>query len=222
MEWFPNFPSVPAKKYDTLRPIIRSGDILLCSGHAIFSTMIKQATRSLWSHVAFVLRIDAIDRIILLESVESIGVRAVSLRSYVNDYNGTGKAYPGTLLIARHHDMKEENIKNLAKCAVDLLGHPYHTQEVLRIAARVSMGSVGLNAKTQSPPTHQEFICSEYAYECFKSVGITIDYDPLGFIAPADFARCPKVQPIALIDSDDEEPEKKKRVAAYDYGALNK
>lgn len=197
------FPLIPTKSYNELRKDIRSGDILLCSGNAVFSNMIKQATHSPWSHVGFILRLDVIDRIMVLESVESIGVRTVSLRSYVNDYNGTEKAYPGTLMIARHKDLKQENIKNLSKHAIDLLGHPYNMQEVIRIAARVSMDTVGLNPANKDELTQREFICSEYAYECFRSVGVKIDFDPMGFIAPADFARCPKVTPIAFIAAEE-------------------
>ena len=66
------FPSLPNKHYRELRHEIRSGDILLCSGHSVFSTLIKKATGSIWSHIGFILRVDAIDRIMVLESVESI------------------------------------------------------------------------------------------------------------------------------------------------------
>ncbi|MDF2868305.1 MAG: hypothetical protein K0S11_1775 [Gammaproteobacteria bacterium] len=82
------FPDTPIRTYDSLRNQILSGDILLCSGSALFSNLIQQATQSVWSHVAFILRLDAIDRIMVLESVESIGVRTVPLSSYVYDYNG--------------------------------------------------------------------------------------------------------------------------------------
>jgi uncharacterized protein YycO len=194
------FPPISTKSLETLSKEIRSGDILLCSGTATFSNLIQQATNSIWSHVAFILRLDNIDRIMLFESVESIGVRAVTLNSYVNDYNGTGKCYPGTLMLARHKNMKQENIKNLSKVAVDLLGHPYDTQEIIRIFSRISMNTIGLN-NTNNDPEDTAFICSEYAYACFKSVGVNIDFDAMGFIAPADFARCPDVSPIAFIET---------------------
>ena len=205
-------PALTTKTYDELRKEIRSGDILLCSGNAVFSNLIKNATGSIWSHVAFVLRLDAIDRIMLLESVESIGVRAVSLRSYLNDYNGTEQPYPGTMMLARHTDMKAENIQNLSKHAVDLLGHPYNTQEIIRIAARISMGSLGINANGIDELTQREFICSEYAYECFQSVGVKIEFDKLGFISPADFARCPKVKALAYIAKEEPSQHAKKTV----------
>lgn len=193
------FPHVPIKSYDELRNGIRSGDILLCSGNTAFSNLIKQVTNSVWSHVGFILRLDDIDRVLVLESVESIGVRAVSLRSYLNDYNGTEQPYPGTLLIARHQDLKQERIKNLSKHAIDLLGHPYNTPEMIRIMARIGLDKVGLNSKSKDTLTQREFICSEYAYECFQSVGVNIEFDSKGFIAPADFARCKKVFPLAFI-----------------------
>jgi hypothetical protein len=44
---------------------------------------------------------------------------------------------------------------------------------------------------------HNEFICSEYVAKCFDAVGITIQWDGLGFIAPADFALDPKIHAIA-------------------------
>lgn len=195
-----SFPNVPIKSYDELRNIIQSGDILLCSGSAFFSSLIQQATQSVWSHVAFILRVDQIDRIMILESVESIGVRAVPLSSYINNYNGTGQSYPGRILLARHRELKQENIINLSKYATDLLGYPYGTEEIARIAARIGMGSIGIPQTTVDQP-QREFICSEYAYACFKSVGITIPYNPLGFIAPADFARCAEVFSICFFET---------------------
>lgn len=195
-------PSLPNKSYQELRHKIRSGDILLCSGQSFFSNMIQQATQSVWSHVAFILRLDVIDRIMILESVESIGVRAVPLSSYLSDYNGTGKAYPGKLVLARHADLKQENIIKLSKMAIDLLGHPYNNQEVLRIAARIGMNSFGLPVQELDTPTGREFICSEYAHVCFKSVGVDIDFNTLGFIAPADFARCHKVELLSYVQTE--------------------
>ncbi|MDX1900732.1 MAG: YiiX/YebB-like N1pC/P60 family cysteine hydrolase [Gammaproteobacteria bacterium] len=197
-----DFPVLPPKSYTELRREIRSGDILLCSGSGVFSNLIQNATNSVWSHVGFVLRLDVIERIMILESVENIGVRTVPLSSYVYDYNATGKGYPGRLMIARHRDLREDNIVKLSKFATSLLGYPYNSQEIIRIAMRIGLGTVGLQPQAPDDITQRAFICSEYAYLCFKSVGITIDYDPLGFISPADFVRCKKVQPLGYIDPD--------------------
>jgi len=198
------FPPLPEKHYRELRDQIKSGDILLCSGSSVFSTLIQKATGSVWSHVAFILRLDAINRLMVLESVESIGVRVVPLSSYVSDYNATRKGYPGRLMIARHPDVKEENIVKLSTLAVDLLGFPYGKDEIIRIAARIGMHSVGLpNLKAGAEPQH-EFICSEYAHNCFKSIGVNFDYNEVGFIAPADFARHPQVKPLFFLRTERE------------------
>lgn len=197
-----DLPNLPTKRYHELRQAIKSGDILLCSGNAAFSNMIKQATQSVWSHVAFILRLDAINRIMVLESVESIGVRVVPLSNYVFDYNGTGKGYDGKLMLARHTDLQSKNIVNLSKTAIDLLGYPYNTEEIVRIATRIGMNALGIkNTEPDAPPT-REFICSEYAYICFQSIGIKINYNPLGFISPADFARCANVTALSFIQTE--------------------
>jgi len=65
--------------YRTVRKNLLNGDVLICSGSGVFSAMIQQATGSVWSHVAFILRLDSVDRVMLLESVEPIGVRTVRL-----------------------------------------------------------------------------------------------------------------------------------------------
>lgn len=196
------FPTLFIKSYEELRHEIRSGDILLCSGNSFFSNMIKQATNSVWSHVAFILRLDVIDRIMVLESVESIGVRTVPLSSYVRDYNGTGKGYPGKLMLARHQDLHHSNISKLSRFATDLLGYPYATDEIAKIATRIGMGSIGIT-QMETLQSQREFICSEYAHVCFKSVGAHVEYNQMGFISPADFARCEKVQPLSYIETEE-------------------
>jgi hypothetical protein len=196
-----DFPILPSKHYKDLRHEIRSGDILLCSGHSTFSTLIQKATGSIWSHVAFILRIDAINRIMVLESVESIGVRAIPLSNYVRDYNGTRQPYAGRLMLARHADLKEENIANLSRSAVDLFGYPYGKDEIVRIAARISMHALRMPIGDSLKP-QREFICSEYAHTCFRSIGIDFDYNQLGYIAPADFATHPKVKTICYIETE--------------------
>lgn len=196
------FPNVPAEDYNVLRSKIRSGDILLCSGTALFSTLIQKASKSIWSHVAFILRLDTIDRIMILESVEPIGVRAVTLSSYVCNYDGTAKGYPGRILLARHAQFDPANIANLSKIAVDLLGHPYDKDEILRIATRLMARATGFEFSPGTIKQDREYICSEYAYECYQSVGININYDPGGFITPADFAKDPYINAINFIKTE--------------------
>lgn len=181
-------------KYKEMRSQIKSGDILLCSGNAFFSRLIKKFTRSKWSHVAFIIRVDSIDRIMVLESVESIGVRCVPLSAYFNNYNGSGRPYEGELMIARHKDMRESHIEGLSQKAVDLLGHQYDSAEIARIASRLASSFIS-KGDYELPPHDDAYICSEYVYECFKSIGIMIKHS-YGFVAPNDFAEDENIKKI--------------------------
>jgi hypothetical protein len=193
------FPDVTIKDYATLRSEIRSGDILLCSGSSAFSHLIQKATNSVWSHVAFILRLDNIDRIMVLESVESIGVRTVPLSAYVVNYNGTGQGYAGQILLARHSKFDLANIANLSKTAIDLLGYPYNKQEIIDIAARIISKVTGFDLPPGQIQSERAFICSEYAYKCYQSVGVQLDCEPGGFVTPADFAKSNFVNAVSFI-----------------------
>jgi hypothetical protein len=192
-------PAVPHLRYEEVRNYIQSGDLLLCSGTSTFSRLIKRATGSIWSHVGFILRVDAIDRLMVLESVESIGVRSVALSHYVNNYDGKGHPYKGKLLIARHYDFQEKNIAHFSRKAVDLLGNNYDKKEILRIAYRI-VKSVFLDSeKCMLPPNDNKYICSEYVHECYKSIGLNIAHNCGGFISPADFAATEPINAVCMI-----------------------
>ncbi|MCE0722968.1 MULTISPECIES: YiiX/YebB-like N1pC/P60 family cysteine hydrolase [Legionella] len=195
------FPNVSVNSYEQIRDTIKTGDLLFASGNSLMSTMIKGATNSVWSHVAFIVRLESIDRIMIMESVETLGVRTVPLSSYVRNYNGSGQGYPGRLMLARHQDFPTDSLANLSKQAVDLLGYPYDTEEILKIAARIGMSAFGFDKTSPEVISQHAFICSEYVFICYKSIGITINYNPKGFIAPADFASSPKVKPMSYIVS---------------------
>lgn len=181
--------------YKDIRSEIRSGDILLCSGSGWFSKMIQSASNSVWSHVAFVMRLEIIDRVMVLESVEPSGVRTVPLSKYLNDYDSKGNPYPGGLAILRHKKFEElvppEKLVKMGQFAVNLFGYPYDKDEIAKISARIALSHLPFSKKDKKRllKRDREYICSEYVWETYKSLGIKIDYDKRGFIAPADFAR---------------------------------
>ena len=183
--------SVSRLPYSDVRPLIRSGDVLLTSGSSPMSRIIQSATGSAYSHVGFILRLDSLDRLIVLESVESIGIRACTLGSYVSDYNGTGQAYPGILQIARHRQVNLEETVSLvtfSRTAVDLLGYPYGTRDILNITTRIIAEKLGMSP--QPIRSDKAFICSEFCALCFASIGVHIPFNALNYIAPRDFATC--------------------------------
>jgi len=190
------FPDIRAVPYNDLRSTIRTGDILLCSGNGLFSKFIKRATDSIWSHVAFILRVPSLNRIMLFESVETVGVRTVPLSSYICNYNSSRKSYDGKILIARHAEFDLSKIRDLSHKAVDLLGYPYDFFEIAKISARLLMRWAKFLPKSMED--NGSYICSEYAFECYKSIGVDINHDRLGFVTPRDFAATPKIYAVGV------------------------
>lgn len=80
----------------------------------------------------------------------------------------------------------------MSQFAVDRFAYPYDEEEIARITARIVASALGFGKGEIE--RDQEYICSEYVFECYKRIGIDIPYDERGFVAPADFARNEKVR----------------------------
>lgn len=201
---FRTFPNKKPYSYADFRPYIRSGDILLCSGSGWFSKMIQRGTKSVWSHVGFVMRLDNLDRVMVLESVEPLGIRTVPLSKYLTDYDSQGNPYPGGLVIARHRDFAEKAnetaMRKFGQFAIDLFGYPYDKAEIAKIAARIASSYLPFtDSERRALEPDREFICSEYVGACYQEIGIEIEHDRRGFIAPADFAKADGVKLKAVL-----------------------
>jgi hypothetical protein len=153
--------------------------------------------------VALAYRWPALGRIMVFESVQTLGVRAVPISTFVRQSSTGQRPYPGKIILARHDDYADKGgkggsatMKRLADFAVDRFGDRFAASQILKIAARICLGSLNRKMPRFLGPKN-EFICSEYAARCFKTVGIEIEWDGLGFIAPADFANDPKTRAIA-------------------------
>ena len=200
------FPKRRVVDYDQFRPEINSGDLLLCSGSSMFSRAIQLGTGSVWSHVGFVMRLDAIDRVMVLESVESLGVRTVPLRKYLEDYDSRGNPYPGGIVLARHSAFSaitagnKRKLRQFGQFAADLFGYPYDKDEIAKITLRVMASVVSFTKKDgRALKRDREYICSEYVWECYRRLGIRIASNSKGFIAPVDFAKAKEVTLLAVL-----------------------
>ncbi len=190
--------------YAKIRGEVRDGDLLLCSATDCFSRLIRWATKSHWSHVAIAYRLEEIDRVIVLECVAKIGVRAVPLSSFISRTSQGVHPYPGKILLARHRGLAAKSrrapMKKMAAFAFDRLGDPFSTGEMAKIVLRIALSRFGRRLPRSLGPK-DEFICSEYVGRCLKAVGLEIPWDGLGFIAPSDFASDPRVDAVAQIDT---------------------
>ncbi|BCB25933.1 hypothetical protein SKTS_08190 [Sulfurimicrobium lacus] len=175
--------------YAEARDAIRTGDLLFCSGAKPLSRIIQTATRSPYSHVALVVRMLSIDRVLLLEAEWPYGVRVVPLSCYFKDWNGGGKPYSGNLLVARHAALDADDADTLALFLselVDILGRPYSLRRALRIGLREVVALAGLRFRELR--LKKATVCSEYIHHAYARLGIHIPCNPKGYILPMDIA----------------------------------
>lgn len=191
---------IPVTPYAEARAIIRTGDLLFCCGTAPVSRIIQTATRSPYSHVALVVRMLTIDRLLLLEAEWPYGVRVVPMSSYFADWNGSGKGYPGHLLVARHAAVdvgRDETLPVFLSELVDALGRPYSLRRMLRIGLREAAALAGLRFRQLR--MRKATVCSEYVHQALSRLGIDIPWNRKGYILPHDIAALEEVELVCRI-----------------------
>jgi hypothetical protein len=189
--------TLPPEDLPDILPKIRDGDILLCSAHDPFSRLIGWSTKSPWSHVAIAYSWPATGRVLAFECVQQLGVHAVSLTRFISETSTGTHPYPGRIILARHRDTPSgDALRPLADFAVNAMGDRFSPLEIARIGARIALGRLDKHMP-KAISSRNEFICSEYVAQCFKAVGIEIEWDGLGFIAPGDFALDSRISAIA-------------------------
>ncbi len=195
---------LPPESYSAISEKVRDGDILLCAARDPFSRLIGWSTKSPWSHVALAWQWPALGRHIVFECVQQLGVRAVPLDRFIRETSSGQRPYPGKIILARHEGVSEkksakkqaELVPALAKFAVDRIGDRFSGVEILKIALRIVVGRFDVHMPKSLGPD-DEFICSEFVAKCFERIDIQIQWDGLGFIAPADIASDPNVHAVA-------------------------
>ncbi len=141
---------------------------------------------------ALIWRMDDIDRIMLLESVEVVGVRMLPLSSKMMagpSANPTTASCSSPVMMTFPQPGGDfaTKFRAMTEFAVDRLGCPYNAEEIGMIAATIGAGMAGiempafLNLRT---PTS----APEYADICYQTIGTQIARKRPNFIAPADFA----------------------------------
>jgi hypothetical protein len=195
------------RPYEDVRRLVQDADLLLCSATDRGSRLIRWATRSQWSHVALAFRLDEIDRVMALECVEKIGVRAVPLSAFISRTSNGIHPYPGQILLARHRTIAataaaggKTPMVRMNAFAFDRLGDRFSTLEIGKIALRILVGRLNIRMP-RVLGADDEYICSEYVARCFAAVGISPPWDNKGFVAPGDFALDPAVEAVAQIQT---------------------
>jgi Orthopoxvirus protein of unknown function (DUF830). len=192
----PDNPDPPRLSYDQIRPLLRSGDVLLCSGTAFFSRLIQRKTGSRYSHVGLFWKNDEAERVMVYESVESKGVINNPFSRYLSNYKGEGQPYPGRMFIARHDGfacLTPADRMAFLQFAIDVQGHEYDSHEITRIAVAIASPELAWDPAFPEVTVGKRYICSVYAGDALQTVRLGVPHDPRGFLAPADFAKAPDV-----------------------------
>ncbi len=188
--------TVPKVQYLALREHVEAGDLLFYAGDDDISMLIREVTQSIWSHIGIVFKIDNLDRILLLESVESFGVRLIPVSRYIKgvaeDIEQDAIMPNARLVVARHTQLTEENTRALVNFGLDQIAQPYDLDEIRRIMQRIRIGE-GKASRDRA------YMCSELVYECFHAIGIDFQYNALGFISPQDIWADVNVHAVAEI-----------------------
>ena len=189
------YPDVPVVAYAEVRPLIRSGFLLLTSGSSPMSKLIQEATNSIYSHVGFILYNAGTDRYVIYESIETVGIWNVPFSHYVRNYRSTGVGYPGRVFLAedaRIANCSSQDMTILGQHAFDLCGRAYDTRELAGIAWRLMCARVG---RPVPPRKYNDlYLCSEYAEESLGTIALTYPCQHAEIIAPGDFALAPTVK----------------------------
>jgi hypothetical protein len=111
------------------------------------------------------------------------------MSSYLDNWNGNGKAYTGHLLVARHAAVNlddDEVLPLFLSELVDALGRPYSLRRLFRIGLREVAALIGLRFRQLK--MKKATVCSEYVHHALSRLGIDIPCNHKGYILPHDIA----------------------------------
>lgn len=154
----------------TLKSKLKSCDLIFCSGLYPFSSLIRQATNSLWSHVGVIFQLEDWGDAFVIESIETIGVRILPLSRFFTDYRDH-QPYFGKCVIARPMLPEAFSVRDALSFGVNHLGSLYDTEENLRIAWQFFAGK-------PSFVSNDRYNCAELAAAILKYGGLTFSASP--------------------------------------------
>ena len=195
------FSDLKPQAYAKVRALVQNGDLLLCSADDPMSKLIRWSTKTPWSHIAIAYRIESLNRVMVFEAVEKIGVRTVPLSTFISRTSSGVHPFPGKILLARDQRfaaLPETKRKAMYDFAFGSLGNRFAPGEIMKIALRLMLGRMA-RKMPRFLGARDEYICSEYVAKCFTKAGLKIPWDGLGFVAPGDFALAPDVNAVAQI-----------------------
>lgn len=178
--------------YSDVRHMLKTGDLVFFSGEGFVSNLIKIVTRSQWSHVGMVVRLDELDSVLLWESTtlsnaEDIdgtykhGVQLVSLSDRINLYRGE-VAYR---LI--DFDRTPEQLSALGALRAELKDRPY--ERSLSELVESAFDWFG----PENTPDLSSCFCSEIVAAALQKIGLLSSVKPSNEFTPSDLVAVPLI-----------------------------
>ena len=172
---------------------IQDGDILLCKGKGLISSLIRWGTGSVYSHVALV----ASAKLgLIVEAIPEGGVRAISVENYKTPLD----LYRVKPVHAFNHS---EVVSYLVKMLARKYGYPLKlalssTLRKLRLIKLFGFKVTGNKKAADQLQEDQDYFCSELVYQAFKAGGLDIvpQIGDAETTSPGDIARSPLIERI--------------------------
>jgi hypothetical protein len=204
------FKAMPVTPYAQARSTpggLRTGDVLLFNASDFGSALIEAVTGSLWCHAAFIWRVEEVDRLLALEAVPAVGVRALTLSAKINGVSASPKPFSGGLLVVRHDDLAARSdpaaVRAMTEFALDRIGFPYSDTELEEIGVRIGEALVGDKDQDRVHIASRDaYICSDYVAGCFHAMGVDLAPNPRGYIVPGDIANDPRMRAVWSLRHD--------------------
>ncbi|WP_304232015.1 YiiX/YebB-like N1pC/P60 family cysteine hydrolase [Jiulongibacter sediminis] len=182
-------PQTNLQNYNEIRSELQTGDFLFFSGDHWLSSLIRRRSRSAWSHVGIVIRLEELDRIFLIESVLENGIRMVPMSFVFKDYDGHQKPYAGRVGWTRHKEIGQNLTmqRQIKEFCLDNLTKQYDRAEYYRILWR---SFVGLKEIFED----DKYTCAEFIKAAFELVGVEPPREYSYFISPGAFWRMDEME----------------------------
>lgn len=187
---------IPVEPYQSVRPLLRTGDVLLAAGDFWISRVISRATRSPMTHAGIVYVMPEEDRVLLLEAVEGQGVHFAPLSRLV--WGSDKQRYRGMLFVLRHREpLTRLGLRGASQFGFDHLSARYGYWTLAVILARIIFGL----RQTRTEVEDDQFICSELVSTWLLSAGLGLDAHAAdyGFVTPAALWSDPNLELVARI-----------------------
>ena len=174
--------------YEAVRPLLKTGDLVLFAGQGGVSAWIRWFTRSPWTHIGMVVRQERMDSVFVWESTTLSTIKDISSGALRQGVQLAGLrervlAYDGRIAVRRlSRGLGPRRLARLGALRSRLAGRPYERNrlELLKAAADVLL------------PENREdltsLFCSELVAEAYQTMGLLDERKPSNEYVPGDFA----------------------------------